>query len=570
MSRRARRPQDGRRRTSLLRNSVSVALGIASIGLWAAFAPPQIGGSATYVSTYGTSMEPRLHKGDLVLVRPESDYHVGQVVAYNSNTLHTVVLHRIVDRDGDRYVLKGDNNTWLDTDRPVRSQLIGSMRMVLPGGGDKLELLHSPAGMGVASAIVIVPFIGVRKRKGRGQTPSPEQKPKPKPRSTSGPVVESITVFTRTPKGRVLAGVAVGALALVGYAWTQPLSQSQTADITLDEHGSFSYTADVPSAEDVYVDGRLATGEPIYLNLVNRVEVGFDYSVSAMRPLDVAGTARLDLVVSDSIGWSRTIPLAPDTPFTGENAHVGGTLDIASIRTLIAATEARTGVVSDSYTVSLRPVVHRMLRLGAVESDGAFAPTLELRLDELVLAISDFSTDKLAPTKGGLMSVDRTVPSRASLFMIDLDVAILRNASLLLMLAAALLLLAEYSRYRREAAADDSVAVTALGGSVIPVATVSGATTNVCAVESLRDLVPIADAFGAPILRLTDGSGSYVVVGGTTSYWYGEVPAANRHNGNGHIGNGPSGQNGDDHVGNGHGNGNVRPWRRALARALLR
>ena len=119
-------------------------------------------------------------------------------------------------------------------------------------------------------------------------------------------------------------------------------------------------------------------------------------------------------------------------------------------------------------------------------------------------------------------------------------------------------MVAEYARYRREAASDESIAVTALGASVIPVATVTGATTHVCAVESLRDLVPLAEAFNAPILRLTDGSGSYVVVGGTTSYWYGDVPAVNGHNGNGHDGN------------DGNGKGSDRPWRRALVRALLR
>lgn len=570
MIRRARRPQVDRRRSSLLRYGVSVALFVAGVGAWAAFAPPQFGGTATYVSTYGTSMEPKLHKGDLVLVRPESDYHVGQVVAYHSNELHTVVLHRIVDRDGDRFVFKGDNNTWLDTDRPERSQLIGSIRMVLPGGGDKLQLLHSPPGMGIATAIVVVPFLGVRKRKGRGQEPSPT---KSKTKVPSAPFAESFTFFARSPKGRAFAGIAVATIVLAGYAWTRPLSESQTADLTLDEIGAFSYTADVPSATDVYIDGQLVTGEPIYLNLVNRIDVGFDYSVSAMRPLGVTGTARLDLVVSDSIGWTRTIPLVPDTTFTGEKVHIGGPVDLSSIRAMIATTEARTGVTHDTYKVSLRPVVHRTLELGAVASDGAFAPTLDLRLDELVLAVDDFSPDKLSPTKGGLMSAERTVPARASLLMIDLDVAILRNASLLLMLAAGMLLVAEYARYRREAASDESMAVTALGGSVVPVATVTGATAHACAVESLRDLVPLAEAFNAPILRLTDGSGSYVVVGGTTSYWYGDMPAVNGHDGNGHSGNGHSGygHNGDGKGDeNGNGNGSARPWRRALVRALLR
>ena len=39
---------------------------------------------------------------------------VGDIVAYRSTVLHVVVLHRIVAIKGDRYVLKGDNNDFVD------------------------------------------------------------------------------------------------------------------------------------------------------------------------------------------------------------------------------------------------------------------------------------------------------------------------------------------------------------------------------------------------------------------------------------------------------------------------
>lgn len=42
-------------------------------------------------------------------------YDVGDVVAYRNLQLDTVVLHRIVAREGERYVLQGDSNTWLDS-----------------------------------------------------------------------------------------------------------------------------------------------------------------------------------------------------------------------------------------------------------------------------------------------------------------------------------------------------------------------------------------------------------------------------------------------------------------------
>ena len=99
---------------------LSGALGLALVGLlWFLFAPTALGGSTTYVVTDGVSMEPHFHSGDLALVRGESDYRVGQIVAYHNIQLGTVVLHRIIARDGSRYVFKGDNNNFTDFEHPA-------------------------------------------------------------------------------------------------------------------------------------------------------------------------------------------------------------------------------------------------------------------------------------------------------------------------------------------------------------------------------------------------------------------------------------------------------------------
>src|SRR4051794_34436585 len=91
--------------------------------------PASWGGQFAYVTTRGISMEPRFHTGDLAVVHPESPYKVGDVTAYHNGMLHTVVLHRIVAISHGRYTFKGDNNSWLDAERPVRSQLIGTLVM---------------------------------------------------------------------------------------------------------------------------------------------------------------------------------------------------------------------------------------------------------------------------------------------------------------------------------------------------------------------------------------------------------------------------------------------------------
>ena len=100
-----------------------------------ALRPTAIGGSTRYVVTSGVSMEPRFHTGDLALVRPAGQYKVGDIVAYCSTLLRTVVLHRIHAIDGNTYVFKGDNNDFLDPVHPTRAELLGKLWLHIPGGG---------------------------------------------------------------------------------------------------------------------------------------------------------------------------------------------------------------------------------------------------------------------------------------------------------------------------------------------------------------------------------------------------------------------------------------------------
>ena len=118
---------------------------LAGIG-WIYLAPTQIGGSTSYVITHGISMEPLFHTGDLVLVRPESNYKVGQVAAYHSTLLDTVVLHRIIRIEQGHYFFKGDNNSFIDPTHPTRALLIGSMW--LPHSGRRRNPRRPTPAMG--------------------------------------------------------------------------------------------------------------------------------------------------------------------------------------------------------------------------------------------------------------------------------------------------------------------------------------------------------------------------------------------------------------------------------------
>ncbi|MEA3216863.1 MAG: hypothetical protein QOJ19_3019, partial [Acidimicrobiia bacterium] len=139
-----------------------------------AFLPTQLGGHAGYVRTWGISMEPMFHAGDLGVIRAARGYNVGDVVAYR-NDLGIIVLHRIIGIDGDRFVFKGDNNHFLDEDHPRSDRLIGRLWFRIPKGGRALAWLQQPlhlsaligalAGAGGASRT-----LGSRRRAGEDRT----------------------------------------------------------------------------------------------------------------------------------------------------------------------------------------------------------------------------------------------------------------------------------------------------------------------------------------------------------------------------------------------------------------
>jgi len=122
--------------------------------------PQSLGGRADWVLVSGTSMLPRLHTGDLVLVEHRSAYHVGEVVAYRVPQGEVgaghVVIHRIVGGNGAAgWTMKGDNRTARDLWYPTNHDVIGAELLRIPDAWAVLRVFHMPvllallAGFGV-------------------------------------------------------------------------------------------------------------------------------------------------------------------------------------------------------------------------------------------------------------------------------------------------------------------------------------------------------------------------------------------------------------------------------------
>ena len=136
--------------------SIAVTAAVFAAAWWYV-APPPLGGSTSFVTVDGTSMLPKLRMSDLVALRPQHTYRMGDVVGYRSELIHRVVLHRIIAIHDGQYTFKGDNNSFVDPDRPTRSQLVGRLWLHLPTAGRLILQLHRPP---VAAVLAILLVLG--------------------------------------------------------------------------------------------------------------------------------------------------------------------------------------------------------------------------------------------------------------------------------------------------------------------------------------------------------------------------------------------------------------------------
>jgi signal peptidase len=159
---------------------VAAQLAFVATLLWFCL-PQSFGGRAGWVLVSGTSMLPRLHTGDLVLVEHRSSYHVGEVVAYRVQKGQIgaghVVIHRIIGGNGGTgWTMQGDNRTAPDLWHPTNHDVIGAKELRIPDAWFVLRILHMPVLLGLfaGSAVFFLIALGGQAEPDDGETEGAE------------------------------------------------------------------------------------------------------------------------------------------------------------------------------------------------------------------------------------------------------------------------------------------------------------------------------------------------------------------------------------------------------------
>jgi signal peptidase I len=455
--------------------AVTALLALLLATAWIVAGPERLGGSTTYVTTHGTSMEPRFHTGDLALVRTASRYGVGDVVAYRSATLHRVVLHRVIGRRGDRYVVKGDHNDFVDPERPARSQVVGRLWVRVPHGGAVLGLLQSPLIAALLCGAVGLLLVAPVRRRGRRRSRS---------RSRGAAAMRARRAPIHPDARVVLTGCAVLAaacLVLGLMAWTRPATRTGTEKVAYTQKVRFSYRADTPGGA-VYPDGVVRTGDPIFLKLVDAVRVKVAYRLDSVAPARLAGTQEVRVRLTSPSGWTRTLSLAPETTFSGTAATATVTLDLARLQDLIRRVEAATGTPSGvAFTVAVLPVVRVKGTVGGAALTARYAPALSFQLDPLQLRVGTGAgtaataaraggDDGFAPSRTATVAAAVDAPNHLRLLGRSIAVDPARWLALVGLLAAAALAVLTLAHQRRRPTDPYTVIRARYGHLIVPIA----------------------------------------------------------------------------------------------------
>jgi len=127
-----------------------------------------LGGSAvserTFMHVLSPSMEPALHKGDLIIVRPcaPEDVQIGDIISYRIDPPDVIITHRVrnilTELDGKQglwFIAQGDANNVPDFEPVEASRLAGKYIMRLPGVGAAINWLHGHPAIAILAAVLL-------------------------------------------------------------------------------------------------------------------------------------------------------------------------------------------------------------------------------------------------------------------------------------------------------------------------------------------------------------------------------------------------------------------------------
>ena len=291
-----------------------------------------------------------------------------------------------------------------------------------------------------------------------------------------------------------------------------------------------SYSAETPPGP-VYPSGRAVTGEPLFTNLINKVDFRFSVSVPHGRSAHADREGHLDATIAAPSGWQTTLALGSTTHFHGDRALVAGTLDLTSLSEMLRRVEVMTKVRSSTYTITISPNVSAVGSLDGALLHTKFSPPSQFSFAENEIeppratggtsATGQTPTNPLASTLAGSVTGSQEQTRFFSLGPVRLSVETARAIALGGIAIIVCALTAMLAFVRRRQPRDESAAIRArYSHLIVPVERVSQLPgVAVIDVADMDALARIAEHYDRSILHertdygeafwVTDESGQF-------------------------------------------------------------
>jgi signal peptidase len=134
---------------------------IAAIAVLLIVSVLPITGNIKFMIVQSGSMEPQIKTGSIVMVKPASEYKVGDIITFGTySKTKAPTTHRIYEIKNENgvltYITKGDANNAADANQIKKSEIIGKVMFDAPYLGYVIAFTRKPAGFVL---ILLIPAV---------------------------------------------------------------------------------------------------------------------------------------------------------------------------------------------------------------------------------------------------------------------------------------------------------------------------------------------------------------------------------------------------------------------------
>lgn len=431
-------------------------------------------------------MHDHYQQNDLILVRPKQAYQIGDAVLYRNPQLGQV-FHRIIGKVSEGFFMKGDNNTWVDSFLPSDEDIYGSIWIHIPNAGTIVKFLRTPFIFSTILTASILILIQVWKSSTNRAT-----------RIICPTDVGHARKFRMNYKLTDLLYLSLISLLcfsiLAFFAFQEPIEHEIPDNLNYTNRGQFDYFA--VTTGDVYQEGFLASGDPVFRLLTDSVNILFHYELSADQTGEIHGTNRMVAEISDATGWKYPIELLPTTTFTGNEFTLQSTLELNQLQEIIDKLETQTGIHNAAYTLNILPEVHIEGALQERPFTSDFTPQVAFVIDDLTMRIiknEESVQDPLLSTQMGIIQDTKIESNTISFFGIELNVLLARMIAGYGIFFSLVMLFWTFRRYKKLQDLDEITRIKLQYGlTFIDVREGYFLSKNIIEVENLQELALIA------------------------------------------------------------------------------